>query len=345
MLDTPELDQLRDWDAGESPLDEITRHRMRARLVSAIHGTPPTVRRRRPLVRIALTCAMATAVVATAVVVLHDDGRAGTPAPRTSNASPDLRNVSAQTILRGAAAFSREREKTLAPRDDQFVYTRTITKRIERKTKETTTFVDETWRSVDGSKASWIMEAGEGWWAKPHKAKSNEQEHLTVWPPQDWPTLERLSTDPRTLALQLSSGSPTHSARDLAARHGHALKADQWPLVERRLISLLMLVPAMPKGLRAAAYEALAMVPGVKAVPDQTDATGRPGIAIQYVDPTAPDDQGTEVLGGSSFVLLFAPRTYEFLGTRSPRHKEGKVYDEFSYVDAWAVTDRAKQRP
>ncbi|MET9892330.1 hypothetical protein ABZZ47_19300 [Streptomyces sp. NPDC006465] len=162
MHDTPELDQLRDWDAGASPLDEITRHRMRARLVSAVHDAAPAVRRRRPSVRIALTGAVATAV-ATTLVALRDDTGAGAAAPGSSSSSPALRNVSAQTVLRGAAAFSREREKTIAPRDDQFIYTRTITKDIERKTGATRTFVDEDWRSVDGSKPSWVMEVGKGW--------------------------------------------------------------------------------------------------------------------------------------------------------------------------------------
>ncbi|WP_406369117.1 CU044_5270 family protein [Streptomyces sp. NBC_00647] len=345
MHDTPELDQLRDWDAGASPLDEITRHRMRARLVSALHGSAPAVRRRRPSVRIALTGAVATAVVATTLVVLRDDTGAGAPAPGSSSSSPALRNVSAQTVLRGAAAFSRERETTIAPRDDQFIYTRTITKDIERKTGTTRTFVDEDWRSVDGSKPSWVMEVGKGWWAKPRKTQPGDQARITMWPPQDWASLKSLSTDPRKLVLQLSAGDPTHPGRALDSRQVRDLEADEWPFIERRLVSLLMLVSVTPKGLRAAAFEALALVPGVKVLPNQKDAAGRPGIAIQYLNPTSLKAQRSMVLGGSSFVLIFAPKTYEFLGYRAPYPKGDKFYDRFTYLDTWAVTDRAKQRP
>ena len=110
-----------------------------------------------------------------------------------------------------------------------------------------------------------------------------------------------------------------------------------------QLAGLLKLVPVMPEGLRPAAYEALGMIPGVKVVPNQKDARGRTGVAIAYDDPTLPGETGY----GSYFI--FNPKTYEFLGFRDERTsgdgKHGTTFTQLSYLDSWAIVDKAKQRP
>ncbi|WP_328870764.1 CU044_5270 family protein [Streptomyces sp. NBC_00287] len=340
MRDTDELRALRDFEAGEPPLDDDTRRRVRARLFQAMNGpAPAAVRPRRPVLRIALTGVVTAAVVAGVLVaVQHDDGtapggtakRPATGAPSTT--APAMRNVSAQTVLNGAAAYERKHEQVVSPRDDQFIYTKEIIKETEQKTGATKSHVDETWRSVDGSQRSWIMEIGKGWWSEPLK------EDESMWPPQDWGTLKKLPTDPEKLilAIQGEFGAKARSLDDIDDQ--------EWSHIHFSLAGLLKLVPVMPEGLRPAAYEALGMVPGVKAVPNQQDAKGRTGVAITYDDPTLPE--GATGFGG---YFIFDPETYRFLGFRDTRTSgdgaEMKTYTQLSYLDSWAVVDKAKQRP
>ncbi|WP_336112032.1 CU044_5270 family protein [Streptomyces sp. PTD9-10] len=336
MHDIDELREVSDCAPETPPLDDATRHRVRARLVAAMGRPAPVVRPRRPVLRIALTGALAAAVAAGVLVVVRDDDgahRERTANPPTSSA-PAMRNVSAQMVLNGAAAYERKHERTVTPRDDQFIYTKEIIKETNQKTGGTKSYVDENWRSVDGSKPSWIMEIGKGWWSPP--LKKNE----SVWPPQDWGRLRKLPTDPKRLILAVGrdAGMPrkTDSLDDITD--------EQWSEIHFSLAGLLKLVPVMPQGLRPAAYEALGMVPGVKAVPNQRDAKGRTGVAITYDDPTAPE--GVASFGG---YFIFDPGTYAFLGFRDERSSgDGpamKKYTQLSYLDSWAVVGKAKQRP
>ncbi|MEU9448213.1 CU044_5270 family protein [Streptomyces sp. NPDC048277] len=336
MRDIDELRALRDFDTGAPPLDEATRRRARARLITAIDGPAVRVRHRRPALRIALTAGLAAAVTAGVLVAVRDDD--GTRTHRTAKppatSAPAMRNVSAQTVLKGAAAYAREHERTVSPRDDQFIYTKEIIKETDQKTGATKSYVDEDWRSVDRSQRSWVMEIGHGWWSPP--LKKNE----TVWPPQDWGTLRKLPTDPKKLILSLADkyviGGGNKSLDDLTD--------EDWWAIHFDLAGLLKLVPVMPEGLRPAAYEALGMVPGVRLVPDQKDAKGRTGVAVTYDDPTLPK-------GATDFAasFIFDPVTYRFLGFRDTRTSgDGaamKTYTQLSYLDGWAVVDRVKQRP
>lgn len=337
MHDTDDLRELRDFDPGAPPLDDATRHRVRARLLSAMDRPVPVVRPRRPVLRIALTGALAAAVAAGVLVAVRDDGTTGgreRTAHPPATSTPAMRNVSAQTVLNGAAAYEREHGRSVTPRDDQFIYTKEIIKETNRKTGETMRHVDENWRSVDGSKPSWIMEIGKGWWSPPLKSDESS------WPPQDWGTLRRLPTDPKKLILAIQRDwapgpRPADSLDDLTD--------DQWWQIHFSLAGLLKLVPVMPEGLRPAAYEALGMVPGVKAVPNQKDAKGRTGVAITYDDPHLP--KGAR----SDSYFIFDPETYAFLGFRDVRTSgdgpDMKTYTQLSYLDSWAVVDKVKQRP
>ena len=322
-----DLDQLRDWDAEAPPLDDDTRHRVRVRLFAAMHEPAPVVRRRRPVVRIALAGTVAVAVAATVLVAVRDDDGA---APRTATppagSAPAMQNVSAQTVLNGAAAYERAHETTAAPRDDQFIYTKEIVKERNQKTGRTNTYVDENWRSVDDSQRSWVMEVGKGWWSDP--PGKNE----SVWPTQDWTRLERLPTDPDKLLRAMRD--PFDTKPDYSTPIGK----DEWPQIHFSLAGLLYRVPVMPKGLRAAAYEALGKVPGVKTIPGISDAKGRTGIGISYSG-----------VGSMDSTFIFDPKTYEFLGFRDARSsgdgKDKKTYTQLTYLDEWAIVDKVKQRP
>ncbi|MFE2063964.1 CU044_5270 family protein [Streptomyces sp. NPDC059467] len=334
MRDIDELRELRDFDTGAPPLDDETRRRVRARLRAATDGPPAPVRHRRPVLRIALTAGLAAAVAAGVLVAVRDDDgtRTHPTAKPPATSAPAMRNVSAQTVLKGAAAYAREHERTVSPRDDQFIYTKEIIKETEQKTGVTKSYVDENWRSVDGSKRSWVMEIGKGWWSPPL------QKGVSVWPPQDWGTLRKLPTDPKRLILSIANdfGGRGTSLDDLSD--------EDWSQVHFSLAGLLKLVPVMPDGLRPAAYEALGMVPGVKVLPGQKDAKGRTGVAITYDDPTLP--KGVTDFTG---YFIFDPVTYRFLGFRDTRTSGNgaamKKYTQLSYLDGWAIVDRVKQRP
>ncbi|MER5860518.1 CU044_5270 family protein [Streptomyces sp900105245] len=283
----------------------------------------------RPVVRAALATAVAAAVAGGAVVVVGAI-REDRPAAAPGSISPRLRPVSAATVLEAAAATERRHEKRLAPRDDQFIYTKEIVRETESTTGRTRTFVDENWRSVDGSKRGWTMEVGKGWWSQP--LKPNE----SIWPPTRWQELTKLPTDPAGLVLavhkQLVHGRPTSVS---------GIKAQDWPMIEFGIVGLLHRTPVMPPGLRAAAFEALGMVPGVTATPGVTDTEGRAGVAIAYQDPfhNLPTND----------VLLFADGTYDFLGYADTRISDSggkkKTYKRTFTLESYAVVDKVKQRP
>ncbi|MEE1834214.1 CU044_5270 family protein [Streptomyces sp. SP17KL33] len=343
-----ELRGLADYDAGVPPLDEETRRRGRARLLATITApdadrtrkpafrlAPPV--HRRPVPRIALSGLVAAAVTAGVLVAVQqdgDDGRGGTAKPPVTSLPP-MRNVSARTVLNGAAAYARQHEKQVSPRDDQFMYTKEIIKETDQKTGRTKTHVAENWRSVDGSKRSWVMELGKGWWAPPLAANES------VWPPQDWSRLRKLPTDPEQLILAVQRESFGRQGKNASLDD---ITDEEWMHIHFSLAGLLKLVPVMPEGLRPAAYEALGMVPGVKAVPNQKDAKGRVGVAITYKAPDLPG--GSFDYGG---YFIFDPVTYAFLGFRDERSsgdgKNMKVYTQLSYLDSWAIVDRAKEYP
>ncbi|MEU6079130.1 CU044_5270 family protein [Streptomyces sp. NPDC047108] len=322
-----DLKVLREWDAEAQPLTDDARLRARARLFREMSGprdpAPAVPLFRRPVLRMAVAVAAAAAVATTAVIALDDSGnRSGT--------ETRMRPVSAATVLNAAAERERRQSTEVAPRDDQFIYTKEIVKETEQKTHETKSYVDENWTSVDGSKRSWVMEIGKGWWSDPPKA--NE----TSWPPSDWSTLKKLPTDPDKLilAVRTPDGPPETQPRSV-----DEIPKDEWPHIHFSLAGLLYRTPVMPDGLRAAAFEALAKIPGVTATPGVEDAKGRSGIAISYNDPSQEWTWDT--------VFIFDKDTYEYLGFKSTRTADSgkESYDQFSYLDSYAVVDRAKQRP
>ena len=346
--DLRDLRDLADFDAGGPPLDDEARRRGRARLLTTITAPgadrarrtvfrPVSAVRGRPVLPIALAAVVAGAVTAGVLVTVRDGDAAGrgTTAKPPVASLPPMRNVSARTVLNGAAAYARKHEKPVSPQDDQFMYTKEIIKETDEKTGKTKTHVDEIWRSVDGSRRSWVMEIGKGWWAPP--LADNER----MWPPQDWGTLRKLPTDPERLILEIKSGFFGRKEKNASLEN---ITDQEWSHIHFSLAGLLKLVPVMPEGLRPAAYEALGMVPGVKAVPGQKDAKGRVGVAITYDDPTLP--KGAAGYGG---YFIFDPTTYAFLGFRDERSsgdgKNMKTYTQLSYLDSWAIVDKVKQYP
>ncbi|MFJ9375199.1 CU044_5270 family protein [Streptomyces sp. NPDC101455] len=313
-----ELQLLREWDADTPPLTDPARARALFRLHQAML-TPTTLApapaavRRRPVLRMAVAGVAAAAVATSVVIAANDDS------------SPRTQPVSATTVLHGAAAEERRLEEAIAPRDDQFIYTKEIIKETPTGGGRTRTYVDESWNSVDGSKKSYVSELGHKQWVPVFAPGQG------TWPPTKWTELEQLPTDPRKLVITL---------RDIGGKPDYSkpMKAADWPMTQV-FVSGLLRAPVLPKGLRSAAYEALATVPGIKVLPHQKDADGRVGIGIQYVGPS-----GTPWAKGGP-VLVFDPKTYRYLGMHDRRTAGGTTYEQWSYVAASAVVDRVMQRP
>lgn len=320
---TDELELLRNWDADAAPLTEPARAQARHRLLNTIKRTerhPGSAPSRRHALRLATAAVVTMAVAGTAVVITADGadegGRAGTNAPQ-------MRNAAAVTVLNGAAAFASKHEKPVAPRDDQFIYSKRVIKETERKTGEVKTYVDENWDSVDGSKRSLTMELGRVIWEEPMGKGGG------VWPPREWSKLQKLPTDPEKLVQAITgSGTSDKSLDDFT----------EWDWYDAYfMLGELLKWPVLPEGLRPAAYEALALVPGVKVTPGVQDSAGRTGVGISY--PEHASEKGK--------YLIFDPESYEFLGFRAERTSRSgeKTYIQLSHVVEWAIVDRLRQRP
>ncbi len=228
-------------------------------------------------------------------------------------------------MLNGAAARERKHEKKpVAPRDDQFIYSKRIIKETEQKAGKVKTYTDEMWESVDASKRSLSMELGREMWEEP--AGKGEG----VWPPRRWSGLKKLPQDPEKLISALLSvgGSDDRSFSERP-------KFDRFRAYF--LLGALLKNPVLPQGLRPAAYEALALVPGVETIPGVKDSAGRSGVGVAY----------TERGPYQGKCLIFDPESYEFLGFRDERTSASgkKKYTQVSHVVEWGIVDRVKQRP
>jgi hypothetical protein len=311
---TDELELLRVWDTNAAPLTDPARAKARYRLLNAIARVqqhPDAAPSRRHALRLATAAVVAVAVTGTAVLITEGGTGEGDHPDRadrvSGTATPRMGNVSAVTVLNGAAAQAGTYEKPVAPRDDQFIYSKRIIKETERQTGTVKTYEDVSWDSVDGSKRSLTMELGRVIWEEPLKKGES------VWPPREWSKLKKLPTDPKKLIPDIAGGGPSSSSiSDFTAL--------EWS-----------------HGLRPAAYKALALVPGVKAVPGVKDSAGRTGVGISY--PESPFAEGK--------YLIFDPESYEFLGFRDERTSASgdKTYIQLSHVVDWGIVDRMKQRP
>ncbi|MFH8562860.1 CU044_5270 family protein [Streptomyces sp. NPDC017988] len=324
-----ELELLKEWDADAAPLTGQARDRARHRLLNTmVHadrrtgtgiGTGPG---RRRALRLVAAAVVATAVTGTAVLIGTDGSGEGGGAPGTS--TPRVENAAA-TVLNGAAAWERQREKEpVAPRDDQFIYSKRIIKETEQKTGEVKTYTDEMWDSVDVSKRSLSMELGREMWEE-RAGKGGG-----VWPPRKWSELKKLPQDPEKLvsAILTPGGSDDRSVGDLTG-------FDRFQAYF--LLGELLKNPVLPQGLRPAAYEALALVPGVRTIPGVKDSAGRAGVGVAY----------TERGAREGAYLIFDPASYEFLGFRDERISASgkKKYIQLSHVVDWGIVDRVRQRP
>ncbi|SCK09838.1 hypothetical protein H181DRAFT_00503 [Streptomyces sp. WMMB 714] len=293
-------------------------------------------RHRSPLLTVVLAAAAAVAVTATVAVAVDYGDRKGSSAPAPSNVSDardggaGKREVDAAKILRAAADRLREEEKdakTDVPRDDQFIYTRNIVKETDRKTGETDVRPAENWESVDRRKRGWVNEiGGKGWWVPP----LGRQE--STWPPPGWEAKENLPQDPVELIRYLAKGHPGAAEKPKSLAE---IEKAEWMQLQF-LLKGLATSSVEPEGLRPAAFDALAKVPGMRATAGVKDGEGDPAVGVWF-DHRFHKDQ----------MLVIDEDSHEYLGDRAVRTtlNKKKSYDQFIHVDDFGVVDKVKQRP
>ncbi|MEU1486385.1 CU044_5270 family protein [Streptomyces sp. NPDC005752] len=293
-----------------APGDEA-RTAARARLARAVAEETCRTRRAVPrrLVLRAGFAATAAAAVLTTVVVATDDG----PGPRMTTLS------AAQVLHRAADRTRADGTGMPAPRDDQYFYTEEIATRTPLDGGRPTTRTDRVWLSVDGSRPSRYV----------YGERVHEQppltEHEVRWPPTGYAELRKLPTDPDRLLDAL----------------GHAEDGKDRRSAYMDLCLLLRGPGAMPAGLQAAAFEALAKLPGIVLDDDEVDALGRHGIGVSYP--------------GMTFGPVFERGSWAYLGMRldgvegahtvGRELKGGKKYVEVRGRVKSGVVDEIGQRP
>ncbi|MEH0983699.1 CU044_5270 family protein [Micromonospora sp. CPCC 205556] len=261
-------------------------------------GTRGRRRRSRPVRRL-LVAGMATlglAAAATGVLVLGPDQVGG-----------EVPAANAAEILDRAAAAALTRPQ-VAPRPDQFIYTRSRSGGTER----------EAWLSVDGTHDGLIRSTDprdpaeypvpgcrDG---RAAAVKGDRVVPKVTVPCKPEPAYRAdLPTDADAMLEYLkrnaSGGGPTDT---------NAMAKDVMVLAEGYVS------PAT----RAALFKAAARIPGIKVVPDVRDAAGRPGVGISW---STRDDAGV--------VLVFDAEDHTLLGTADSAQLEV------------TIADRAGQRP
>ncbi|MFD6277281.1 CU044_5270 family protein [Streptomyces sp. NPDC060209] len=255
-----DLTALRELEADVPAPSDEARTAARARLTRAIAEETGRTRSRAVPRRLVLRAgfAAAAAVAAAGTVVVVTDRRSGDGAPRMTTLS------AAQVLHRAADRTRADGAGMPVPRDDQYFYTEEIATRTPLEGGKPTTRTDKIWLSVDGSRPSRYV-YGERVQEEPPLT-----EHEVRWPPTEYAELKKLPTDPDRLLEAL----------------GHGDDGTDRMSAYMDLCLLLRGPGAMPPGLQAAAFEALAKLPGIVLDDDEVDALGRHGVGVSYPEMT-----------------------------------------------------------
>lgn len=268
-----EIEIFRDHRPDAAPYDPASKARARARLLD---GARP---RRRPRWTFAVSAA-AAGVLAAGLFLLPGDDPART--------GPSMRPVSAAVYLEQAAQVV-ERRADVRPRPRQWLYEKKHLKSSDGSTDRSV----ETWKRLDGQKAA----SGRGPDGKPDidgpYLGRNERSLL-----RKYDDLRRLPADPKRL---LSRAYKT--VDDRFAKRRAQIKTLPSPYKEveeedfaldttadsrhqaafRELAGFFEGVLTPPR-LHAAAFRAIAEVPGVEVLSDSTDPSGGPVVSIARMD-------------------------------------------------------------
>ncbi|MGK5739246.1 CU044_5270 family protein [Micromonospora sp. URMC 103] len=300
MID--DITMLREGWGDREPPSPQARDRARTALLARIaqadgggasQQAPRVVTPRRRLPGWAWRSGLATlgvaAVVAGAVVTggLGQDA----PAPGGGSASrplPEPGGSIARTFE--LAAVHAEAEPFTPPRPDQWTYVElTIVRgKIARDKGQATRETTRSWRRADGRQSAMLVDG------RLEIGAESPDIPQTV-PPQDYPTLAGLPTDPRALLDRVRSQFPEGK--------GDPARDD---VVAYSVIGAMLRDNVLPPGVKATLLRAMALIPGVTRSADPVDFDGRPAIAI-----------GLVADGWRREDVMIDPTTHEFLGSRT----------------------------
>ncbi|NES26288.1 hypothetical protein GCE86_27705 [Micromonospora terminaliae] len=284
MID--DITALRDsWSEAEPPAPEA-RDRARAALLARIAEGEATVpsppRRRLPgwARRTGFAAVGAAALVAGVVAV----GGLGPAVPPARPAPYVASGPVAQTFE--LAAVHAETEPFTPPRPDQWTYVelRMVRGKIAEDKGQATRETTRSWQRADGRQAAEMIDGK-------LEVMPESADLPQVMPPQDYPTLAGLPTDPRALLDWLRT-------RSQSGKDGDA--------VSYLLIESMLRDNVLPPGVKATLLRALALIPGVTRSDGPVDFDGRPAIAMGMVQD-----------GWRQEDILLDPATHEFLGSRT----------------------------
>ncbi|KAB1913526.1 CU044_5270 family protein [Micromonospora sp. AMSO31t] len=212
---------------------------------------------------------------------------AGDLGPATPPARPAPYVVSgpvAQTFE--LAAVHAETEPFTPPRHDQWTYVelRMVRGKIARDKGQATRETTRSWQRADGRQAAEMIDGK-------LEVMPESTDLPQVMPPQDYPTLAGLPTDPRALLDWLRT-------RSQSGKDGDA--------VSFLLVESMLRDNVLPPGVKATLLRALALIPGVTRSDEPVDFDGRPAIALGMVQD-----------GWRQEDILLDPTTHEFLGSRT----------------------------
>ncbi|WP_141579787.1 CU044_5270 family protein [Actinomadura sp. WMMA1423] len=272
---------------------------------------------RRTTFRLVAAGGVAGALIAGTVVATGggDGGRHPAPVAATE----------AEQVLNVAATFALKQPFT-APRSDQWVYTETIYRRsavpgrsqVVKPGSPLTKQVDRQWVRADGRRM-----------ADYDHGKLVTSATGGGMPPIDYATVAKLPTDPdEMLSWALKAGSPR--PRDTRAF--------------QLLGSLLLNNGALPPAQTAAAYRAMARIPGVTVNRNAKDGAGHKAISVSFL-----------IEGWANEEVLLDPSTYAYRGHRTTIARDQTMPDGGRFlkgaVESWSVrlatgvVDRPGQRP
>lgn len=285
---------LREFRADVPAADPAQMAATRRRLLEAawVERSAPR-RQRRWITRFALPGMAIPVAVAAALI-------AASALSGTTNHTRGHRSLTAGQFLNRAAA-SVEHQPTVAMRDGDWLYQKELTPVFRSQAGETgttlSTTVQESWWSVDGSKARY-----------------------------DGPDVPPGMTEVRSAGLEGDDESPLQYQHEIASwpddadalldrvSGGRMDQQDGQDRAFTKLAVVLRDVPIIPPSLLATIYRALAKIPGVT-IENTRDPAGRTGVAVERAEPATTGPDGDSMKSRSDIIL--DPDTYAYLGERT----------------------------
>lgn len=272
------------WEAPTAPSVEA-RFRARTALTSRTATRRP---RRRTGIRVGMAGILAAAAATAVTVAL--------PA-RHGDEAPAGRAMNVAMVLDRAAGTAEGRSFT-APRPGQWLY---VEERTTTSARPGGISVGPPY--VTGTYRTWLRADGRRQAAASGHGSIKYSDTLPgLWPPQDYPSLAALPTEPTALHRWVYRSTGTNDTD--AERASSAFLT----------LSALLRRSVLPPKVEAGIFRTLKTLPGVTLLPETVDVAGRPAVAL-----------GMTTEGWVHTELLLDRRTYAYMGERGITIKDRTV--------------------